>query len=177
VGSIAGQIAKIKGARAVGITGSDEKTRFLKEDCGFDAAVNYKTSANIRKTLKDAVPGGIDVYFDNVGGPISDAAITLINRNARIIICGQISLYNLDAPATGPRNLAYLLVHRARMEGFLVHDYEKRFDEGLRDLKKWLKEGKLIHRETITDGLENAPRAFLGLFHGENIGKQLVKVS
>jgi NADPH-dependent curcumin reductase CurA len=177
VGSIAGQIAKIKGARAVGIAGSDEKIKFLTRDCGFDAAVNYKTAANLRKALKDACPDGVHVYFDNVGGPVSDAAITLIAMRARIIICGQISLYNLETPAIGPRNLAYLLVNRARMEGFLVHDYEPRYEEGLADLRKWLNEGKLIHRETVTAGLENAPRAFLGLFSGDNIGKQLVKVS
>jgi NADPH-dependent curcumin reductase CurA len=177
VGSIAGQIAKIKGARAVGIAGSDEKVQFLKDTCGFDAAINYKTADNLRKTIKAVCPNGVNIYFDNVGGPISDAAITLIAQKARIIICGQIALYNLETPAVGPRNLAYLLVNRARMEGFLVHDYEKRYDEGLADLRAWLKSGKLVHRETIAIGLENAPAAFLGLFKGENIGKQLVKVS
>ncbi len=177
VGSIAGQIAKIKGARVVGIAGSAEKTNFLTGECGFDAAVDYKATSNLRKALKEACPNGVDVYFDNVGGPTSDAAITLINLKARIIICGQISLYNLDAPAVGPRTNAYLLVSRARMEGFLVHDYEPRYEEGLKDLRFWLKAGKLTYRETVTNGLENAPRAFLGLFKGDNIGKQLVKVS
>lgn len=177
VGSIVGQIAKIKGAKAVGITGSDEKVRFLVKDCGFDAAINYKTVPNLRKALKEACPQGIDIYFDNVGGPISDAAITLINLKARIVICGQISLYNLDSPAQGPRNLAYLLVNRARMEGFLVHDYANRYEEGLEELGGWLRDKKLIHRETLVEGLENAPQAFLGLFDGKNIGKQLVKVS
>ncbi len=177
VGYVAGQIAKIKGARTVGIAGSDEKTKFLTKDCGFDAAINYKTAGNIRKALKETCPNGIHVYFDNVGGPISDAAITLLALKARVIICGQISLYNLEMPAEGPRNLAYLLVNRARMEGFLIHDYEARFEEGLADLHQWLKEGKLLNRETVTQGLEKAPQAFLGLFEGKNIGKQIVKVS
>jgi len=177
VGYVVGQIAKIKGMRAVGITGSEEKIKFLTNECGFDAAVNYKTAANLRKILKEACPDGVDIYFDNVGGVVSDAAMTLINKKARIVICGQISLYNLDAPAIGPRNLAYLLVNRARMEGFLVHDYQNRYVEGLQDLSRWLKEGKILRRETIVNGFENTPHAFLGLFKGDNIGKLLVKVS
>jgi NADPH-dependent curcumin reductase CurA len=176
VGSLVGQIAKLKGCRVVGITGSDEKVKILRDEFGFDAAINYKTAGNIRKALREACPGGIDVYFDNVGGEISDAAITLINLKARIIICGQITLYNQEAAQSGPRNLSYLLVNRARMEGFLVHDYEPRFPEGLKEMSLWLKEGKIKYRETIVDGLENAPTAFLGLFRGDNVGKQLVRV-
>ena len=177
VGSAVGQIAKIKGGRAVGIAGSDQKVKYLMEECGFDAALNYKSSQNLRRSIRNACPNGVDVYFDNVGGDISDAAITLINYKARIIICGQISIYNREKTEMGPRNLSYLLVNRARMEGFLIHDYESRFDEGLAQLSEWLKSGRLTYRETIVNGLENAPRAFIGLFHGENIGKQLVKVS
>jgi len=177
VGSIVGQIAKIKGCRAVGITGSDEKCRWLKEELGFDSAFNYKTASNIRKTLKDYCPNGVDIYFDNVGGPISDAAITQINMKARLVICGQISIYNRERMEMGPRNLLYLLIHRARMEGFLIKDYNDRYPEGLTQLTRWLKEGKLKHRETFVNGLENAPNAFIGLFEGKNIGKQLVKVS
>jgi NADPH:quinone reductase len=176
VGSVAGQIAKIKGCRAVGIAGSDDKTRWLRE-IGFDAAINYKTSPNIRKELKDACPDGINVYFDNVGGPITDAAVSLIALKARIIICGQISLYNSEEFQTGPRNLAYLLVNRARMEGFLVLDYVDRYEEGLKELTLWVKGGRIKYRETIIEGLENAPRAFMGLFFGQNTGKQVVKVA
>jgi NADPH-dependent curcumin reductase CurA len=177
VGSIVGQIAKIKGARAVGIAGSDEKVRYLTGECGFDAAVNYKASVPLRKALKDACPNGVDVYFDNVGGPISDAAITLLGMRARVVICGQISLYNDEEPPVGPRLNSYFLVKRARLEGFLVHDYVHRAEEGRRELAAWLKAGKLKSRETIVRGLENTPEAFLGLFRGDNIGKQLVNLS
>jgi NADPH-dependent curcumin reductase CurA len=176
VGSLVGQIAKLKGCRAVGIAGSDEKVRTLTAKFGFDAAINYKTAGNLRKALREACPGGIDVYFDNVGGEISDAAISLINFKARIVICGQITLYNHEEVQMGPRNLAYLLVNRARMEGFLVHDYQDRAMEAIDQLSLWLREGKITHSEHIVEGLENAPRAFLGLFSGENIGKQLVRV-
>jgi NADPH:quinone reductase len=177
VGSVVGQIARIKGARAVGIAGSDAKCAFLKE-LGFDAAVNYKTSGNLRKSLKEACPSGVDVYFDNVGGEISDAAITLINRRARVVICGQISSLNRERAELGPRSTPlYLLINRARMEGFLVMDYADRAREGVAELSSWLREGRLRHRETVVDGLENAPKAFIGLFTGENVGKMLVKVA
>jgi NADPH-dependent curcumin reductase CurA len=177
VGSLVGQIAKINGCRAVGIAGSDEKVRLLRDEFGFDAGINYKTAGNMRKALREVCPDGINIYFDNVGGEISDAAISLIAMKARIIICGQITLYNHEEAQTGPRNLQYLLVNRARMEGFLVHDYLDRYPEGIAQMSAWLKEGKIRHRETIIDGLENAPTAFLGLFHGKNIGKQLVRVA
>ncbi len=177
VGSVVGQIAKLKGCRAVGLAGSDEKVKWITEELGLDAGINYKTEKNIRKAIKESCPNRIDVYFDNVGGPISDAALTQINMKGRILICGQSSLINREEPEMGPRNLLYLLVYRARMEGFLVHDYESRFDEGLKQLTAWVKEGKIKYRETIAEGLENAPKAFIGLFKGENIGKQLVKVS
>ncbi len=176
VGSIAGQIAKIKGCRAVGVAGSDEKINLLKNEFGFDAAINYKTAGNIRKALKDVCPDGVDVYFDNVGGEISDAAVTLMNMNARVIVCGQIALANKETLETGPRNWLYFLVKRARLQGFLVHDYADRFPEGLAQMAQWLKQGKIKHRETIIDGLENAPRAFIGLFNGANVGKQLVRL-
>lgn len=177
VGSTAGQIAKILGCRAVGVCGSAEKARWLTTELGFDAAVNYREDTPVRRALKAACPSGINVYFDNVGGDISDAAITLINLRARIIICGQISIINREKTEMGPRNLLYLLVNRARMEGFLVRDYDDRAAEGVAQLAAWLREGKLKHRETIVEGLENAPAAFIGLFKGENIGKMLVRVS
>jgi len=177
VGMIVGQIAKIHGCRVAGIAGSDRKTRYLIDELGFDAAVNYRTIPDLRKALKEACPNGVDIYFDNVGGDISDAVISLINNNARIPLCGQISLYNdLQIPA-GPRIQPQLLTHSALMKGFIVRNYADRFDEGIRLLAHWLKEKKLKYVENITEGLENAPKAFIGLFAGENLGKQLVKVS
>jgi NADPH-dependent curcumin reductase CurA len=176
VGSVVGQIAKINGCRAVGIAGSDDKVEWLKKDMGFDEAINYKTASNLRKAIRDACPNRVDVYFDNVGGVVSDAAVTQIAMRGRIIICGQISIINREEPELGPRNQLYLLVYRARMEGFLVHDYEARYSEGLNQLKLWLKEGKLKNRETVVNGLEKAPEAFAGLFTGENVGKMVVQL-
>lgn len=177
VGSVAGQIAKIKGCRAVGIAGSDEKVKWLVSELGFDSAINYKSPANLRKAIRDACPDRVDVYFDNVGGPISDAALTQINMRGRIIICGQISTINREQAEQGPRNQLYLLVYRARMEGFLVHDYETRYSEGIDQLTAWIKEGKLKNKETRMRGFENIPKAFMGLFTGDNIGKMVVDTS
>jgi NADPH-dependent curcumin reductase CurA len=177
VGSVVCQIARIKGCRVVGIAGSDEKSEYLTGELGADAAINYKTSGDLRQSLKDACPDGIDVYFDNVGGDISDAATMLINHGARIIICGQIALYNLEWPHVGPRPQLLLLVNRALMQGFIVSDYAARFPEGVGQLGRWFAEGKLKNAEHIIDEFENAPRAFLGLFAGENTGKQLVRVA
>jgi len=177
VGSIAGQIAKIQGCRVVGIAGSDEKVRWLTEGLGFDAAYNYKTvSSNYRKLLT-LCPNGVDVYFDNVGGEITDAVIRLINVRARLVICGQISQYNLEKPEMGPRWLWALIVKQARAEGFLVFQFADRSDEALRQMARWIQEGKVTYRENIVDGIENAPRAFIGMLKGENIGKQLVKIA
>ena len=177
VGTVVGQIARLRGARAVGIAGSDEKTALLTK-LGFAGAVNYKTVGNLRKSLKEFCPDGVDVYFDNVGGEISDAAITLINRRARVVICGQIASINREKPELGPRNAPlYLLVNRARMEGFLVMDYADRYAGALRELSGWVKEGKLQNRETVIEGFENVPRAFIGLFSGENVGKMIVKAA
>jgi NADPH-dependent curcumin reductase CurA len=177
VGMVVCQLAKIEGCRVVGIAGSDEKNKYLTGELGVDAAVNYKTSSGLRQSLKDACPGGIDVYFDNVGGEISDSVLTLINHGARIVICGQIALYNLERPDIGPRVQLSLLVNRALMQGFIVSDYAARSAEGVSRLGRWLAEGKLKNAENIIDGFENAPRAFLGLFAGENTGKQLVRVA
>jgi NADPH:quinone reductase len=176
VGMIVGQIAKIQGCRVVGIAGSDKKTKYLIDELGFDIALNYKTAFNLRRELKDACPEGVDVYFDNVGGEISDAVISLINNNARIPLCGQISLYNETQIPIGPRLEPRLLTFSALMKGFIVHNYADRFDEGLHRLAQWLKEKKLKYAENIVEGLENAPKAFIGLFAGENLGKQLVKI-
>lgn len=176
VGMTVCQIAKIKGCRAVGIAGSDEKNQYLTAELGIDAAVNYK-SPELSRALKEACPKGIDVYFDNVGGEVSDAVWPLLNHGARIVICGQISLYNLDKPDVGPRPQRYLLVNSAMMQGFIVRDYAARFAEGVMNLTQWLVAGKLKYAETIEEGFENTPQAFIGLFSGVNLGKQIVKVA
>lgn len=177
VGSLVGQIAKIKGCRVVGIAGTDEKVRHLTEELGFDKAFNYKTARNYYRKLKELCPNGIDIYFDNVGGAITDAVFRLINVRARLVICGQISQYNLERPEMGPRWLWALIVKQAKAEGFLVFQFADRFQEGLNQMAQWLKDGKLKYRETITEGIEKAPRAFIGMLRGENIGKQLVKIA
>jgi len=177
VGTIVGQIAKIHECRVVGIAGSDKKTKYLTNVLGFDVAINYRSAAVLRNALKEACPGGIDIYFDNVGGEISDAVLSLINNNARIPLCGQISLYNEKDIPMGPRIQPALLTHSALMKGFLVRNYTERFEEGVLQLADWLKTKKLIYAENIIDGLENAPKAFMELFSGGNLGKQLVKVS
>ncbi len=177
VGMTVSQIAKIKGCRVVGIAGSDEKNEYLEHELWVDHTINYKTAADIKQSMKDACPNGVDIYFDNVGGSVSDAVLPLINKGARIIICGQISLYNLEQPDVGPRPQPYLLVNRALMQGFIITDYAPRFAEGVMQLAQWLREGKMKYAENIVDGFENTPQAFLGLFTGENLGKQLVKVA
>jgi NADPH-dependent curcumin reductase CurA len=176
VGSIVGQIAKIKGCRTVGIAGGDDKCDWISTHCGYDAVFNYKTCDNYGAKLKELCPNGIDVYFDNVGGAITDAVFLQINTFARLSICGQISQYNNAKPEMGPRLLGMLIVARAKAQGFLVTDYMPRFGEALAEMSAWLREGKLRYREDIVEGFENLPKAFIGLFHGENIGKRIVKV-
>ncbi len=175
VGMMAGQIAKINRGHVVGIAGTDAKVEHLTKELGF-SAVNYK-SPNFFDELKKACPKGVDIYFDNVGGEITDNVLKLINKHARIVLCGQISSYNLQQPDIGPRQFRTLIVKSATARGFLVYDYKDRFPEGIDQMKKWIQEGKIKCKETIAEGLENAPKAFLGLFTGENTGKQLVKVS
>ena len=177
VGSIVGQIAKLHGCRVVGVAGTDEKVRHVTEDLGFDAAFNYRGVANYVAKLKEVCPAGIDVYFDNVGGELTDAVFQVMNVHARVCVCGQISQYNLDKPELGPRLLWKLIEKRAKVQGFLVLDYAARFKEGAAQLAEWLRSGKLKYRETVVQGLENAPRAFLGMLQGQNIGKQIVAVS
>jgi NADPH-dependent curcumin reductase CurA len=178
VGSLVGQIAKIRDCRVVGIAGSDDKIAHLTDELGFDAAFNYKTVTDYYSRLKEMCPKGIDVYFDNVGGEIADAVFMLINIRARISVCGQISQYNLEQPETGPRLiLTSLLVRQARAEGFLVFQYADRYPEGIAQMAQWLREGKLKYKEDIEEGIENTPRAFIGMLKGRNVGKQLVKVS
>lgn len=177
VGMVVGQIAKMKGCRVVGIAGSDEKTHYLKRELGFDEAINYKTTPNLYEELQKACPNGVDIYFDNVGGNITDAVLRLLNKHARIPLCGQIASYNLDKPDIGPRNFSQILINSALVKGFIVSDYSHRFPEGMKDLAKWVLEGKIKYQETMVEGLENTVDAFLGLFRGDNMGKQIVKVS
>jgi NADPH:quinone reductase len=174
VGQVVGQIAKLMGCHTVGIAGGPDKCT----DCklfGYDVAVDYK-GEDLGPALKDACPDGVDVYFDNVGGDVSGAVQRRLNVGARIVICGQISQYNLERPEP-TFHPGLLIVYRARMEGFLVTDYAHRFDEGALRLAKWVGEGKLTWREDVTEGLENAPAAFMGMLRGENRGKALVKVA
>jgi hypothetical protein len=176
VGSLVGQIAKIKGCRVVGIAGSDEKCSWLTGELGFDAALNYK-STSVFRGLKRHCRDGIDVYFDNVGGDILDAALASINLKARIVLCGMISQYNQKKPAPGPYMLANAISKRARLEGFIVFDYYDRAGEAVEDIVKWYSEGKITYRTDIVEGLENAPVALGGLFNGANTGKLIVRVS
>ena len=177
VGSLAGQIAKIQGCHVVGIAGSDDKVAWLVNDLGFDAAFNYKKTSDYVEKLKQLCPRGIDVFFDNVGGAITDAVFRLINVRARIVICGQISQYNLEEPELGPRLLFQLIIKQARIEGFLVFQFADRYRQGLAQMSTWLKAGQLKYAERITEGIENAPRAFIEMLQGRNTGKQLVKLS
>ncbi len=176
VGMIVGQIAKIKGCRVIGITGSDHKANHLMQELEFDAAINYKSSDWVEQ-LKSVCSVGVDLYFDNVGGTITDEVMKHLRRGARVVLCGQISSYNLEQPDIGPRNFRHLIVKSAMAKGFLViPDYQHRFLEGRQQLQEWLEQGKIKPCETIVQGLENIPKAFLGLFTGENLGKQLVQV-
>ena len=176
VGSLVGQIGKIKGCRVVGIAGTDEKCRWLTEELGFDAAINYKTEP-VDERLKSLCPDGIDVYFDNVGGKILGIVLGQINLRARIVACGMISQYNAETPVPGPYNLINIIPQRARIEGFIIFDYASRYNEAFENLGKWMAEGKMQYRGDVVDGLENAPRAVNKLFDGSNNGKLVVKVS
>jgi NADPH:quinone reductase len=177
VGEIVGQIAKIKRCRVVGIAGSEEKVDHVVSDLGFDAAFNYKTDTDYVGKLRELCPRGIDIYFDNVGGTITDAVMTLINQRARISLCGQISQYNATEPEMGPRLLGLLIERQARMEGFLVTQFAEKTRDAQKKMAEWMKGGKLKYRESIVKGIENAPAAFIGMLSGENIGKQLVQLS
>lgn len=176
VGSVVGQIAKIKGARVVGIAGGADKCRYLVEELGFDAAIDYKTE-NVAEALKTHCPDGVNVYFDNVGGDILDAVLTRLARGARIVICGAISQYNNTTPVKGPANYLSLLVQRATMTGIVVSDYYDRAAEAAMVMAGWIQSGKLKTREDIVDGLDNFPKAFDMLFTGANNGKLVLKVA
>jgi NADPH-dependent curcumin reductase len=174
VGSAVGQIARIKGARAVGIAGSQDKCDYVVRELGFDNCVNYKTG-DLAAALRAACPGGVDVYFENVGGDVLRSVMTLLNQNARIPLCGLISEYNATESTPGP-NLRPLLFNRVLLKGFIVSDHLARLGEFLKDCGGWLREGRLKHREDIVIGLEKAPEAFIGLLQGKNFGKLLVRV-
>ncbi|MBI36907.1 MAG: NADP-dependent oxidoreductase [Alphaproteobacteria bacterium] len=176
VGSVVGQIAKIKGCNVVGIAGGSEKCRYLEEELGFDYTIDYKSQLNISNALDSTCPKGIDIYFDNVGGAILDEVLNHINLGARIPICGMISEYNLSEPQLVPRPTRALLVNRARMQGLLVWDWVERRQEGIEQMARWIKEGKLHYKEDILEGIDKAPEAFLKLFKGQNFGKQIIKV-
>ena len=176
VGSVAGQIAKINACRVVGIAGTEEKCALLTSDFGFDAAINYKTSGNMRKAIAAACPNGVDVYFDNVGGDISDAVLMNINQFARIAVCGAISIYNETSQPKGISVQSYLIKNRVLMQGFIVSDYAAKFPKALIQLSQWLAEGLLTYTETIVEGFDQIPQAFLDLFEGKNKGKMVVKI-
>jgi NADPH-dependent curcumin reductase CurA len=177
VGCTAGQIAKIKECRVVGIVGTEEKAKLLKGHFKFDDALNYKTSSNLSEEIKSACPRGVDIYFDNVGGPISDAVLENMNPHGRVILCGQISLYNSPNAPQGPRPTPLLLSRSISMEGFIVSNFKARFPEAISVLSKWLDDGKIEASETIVQGFENLPKALIGLFSGANTGKMLVRAA
>jgi NADPH-dependent curcumin reductase CurA len=176
VGQTVGQVAKIKGCRAVGIAGGQAKCDFVVKDLGFDACIDYK-AGSVRDGLKQHCPNGVDVYFDNVGGDILDTVLTRINRKARIVICGAISQYNNTTPMRGPSNYMSLLVNRARMEGMVVFDYADRYHVAIKEIAGWMREGKFKSREDIVERLDHFPEALNGLFAGENFGKLILKVN
>jgi hypothetical protein len=175
VGSVVGQLAKVWGCRAVGIAGGAAKCDYVKRELGFDACVDYK-AAKLGEALKHACPGGVDVYFDNVGGQIFDTLLTQMNLFSRVVVCGLISDYNATEPY-GIRNWRAVLVNRIRLRGMIVFDWKERYGEALAALGGYYSEGKLKYRESVIEGLENAPRGLIALLKGENFGKQLVKLA
>jgi len=176
VGQTVGQLAKIKGCRAVGIAGGPEKCRWVVEELGFDACIDYK-AGDVKAALKEHCPKGVDIYFDNVGGDILDAVLTRITRGARIIICGAISQYNNTGAVKGPANYLSLLVNRARMEGIVVFDYAPRFPIAIAEMGGYLKDGRMKSREDVAVGLDTFPETLLRLFRGENFGKLILQVA
>ena len=176
VGAIVGQLGKISGCRVIGVAGSNEKTRYVLNELNFDACINYK-SEDVADRFNELCSGAIDIYWDNVGGPVTDAAIDNIAIRGKAVVCGQISNYNAVRMPQGPRNIPRMLLsRRAVMEGFLVYQFRDRYAEGLLKLATWIQEGLLKYKEDIIDGIENSPSAFIGLLQGSNFGKLLVKV-
>ena len=177
VGSIAAQIARIKGCRVIGIAGSPEKIDYLENNLGLDKGINYKQTEDITAAIKAACPDGVDVFFDNVGGELFDAVFANINKHARVAICGQIADYNEENPPQGPRPMHKLIKKSARMEGFVAYDFSDDFENAKKQMSEWYNEGKLTYKENLIHGFDNIPAAFMGLFSGENIGKQMVKIA
>ena len=176
VGSCVGQIAKIKGCRSVGIAGGPDKVRMCREEFRYDSAVDYKAE-DFEPSLAAACPEGVDVYFDNTAGTISDSVMQRVNVGARVVICGTASVASWDPMPQGPRVERHLLVKRARMQGFLVFDYAQRFPEALQELEGWVRAGQVHFREDILDGMEEAPGSIAGLYRGENLGKRLIRIA
>jgi NADPH-dependent curcumin reductase CurA len=175
VGSLVGQIAKLKACRAVGIAGGPEKCRMVVEELGFDACIDYK-AADYKAALKTATPDGVDVYFDNVGGEILDSALTRMNTFGRVAVCGLISQYNATE-AYGMKNFRLVLVKRLKVQGFIIFDLQEHYTQAYRELGEWVASGKLRYKETIAEGIRSAPAAFIGLLRGANVGKQLVRLA
>ena len=176
VGSTVGQIGKILGLRVVGIAGTDEKVEMIKSEFGFDEGINYNTTENMKEAIKKACPDGVDVYFDNVGGDISDAVLFNINKFSRTVVCGAISIYNETTLPKSTSVQPFLIKNSSLMQGFVISDFEEKHPEGVQQLAKWLQEGKLKYTETIREGFDTIPQAFLDLFEGKNKGKMVVKV-
>jgi NADPH-dependent curcumin reductase CurA len=176
VGSVVCQIARIKGCSVIGSAGSDEKVAWLKEEAGADEAFNYKTAGDLMETVGRLSPNGIDVYYENVGGRHLEAALEQMNTYGRIVMCGMIDQYNATEPPAGPFNLGYVISKQLRMQGFIVIDYMDRMPQFYADMGKWIAEGKIKWRETIMEGIDKAPEAFMGLFEGKNFGKMVVKL-
>ena len=175
VGEVVGQIAKIKGCRVIGIAGGEDKCRYITEELGFDGAIDYK-SESLHPAVHRLCPGGIDVYFDNVGGETLDVALAQLRLNARVVICGAISQYNNTAPVKGPENYLSLLINRATMQGFIVFDFAADYAQAAGEMSQWMAEGRLQAREHIVEGLETFPETLLMLFDGRNQGKLIIKV-
>ena len=176
VGSIVGQIAKLYGCKVIGIAGTDDKVTMLKSSLGFDEAINYNTTKNMTAAIKEAAPNGVDIYFDNVGGPISDAVLLNIKPFARFIICGAISVYNNTELPKSISVRPFLIKNSALMQGFIVFNYAEKYPEAIKQISQWLAEGKLSYTETIVEGFDAIPQTFLDLFQGKNKGKMLVKI-
>lgn len=177
VGAIVCQIAKLKGCYVAGSVGSDEKARYLKEELGVDAVVNYKTTDNLHAAIADACPNGIDVYFENVGGEHLEAVLNVMNDYGRIAVCGMIDQYNATEPTPGPANLAQIIIKKLKIQGFIIFDHWDGYPAFVQEMGQWIQEDKVSWKETVYEGIEQAPDAFIGLFTGKNTGKMLVKLS
>jgi len=175
-GSLVAQLGKAWGCRVVGTAGSEDKCRWLRQACGVDVAIDYRRAGDLYEALRPACPAGIDVYFENVGGPMLDAVLRLINVNARIPLCGMISQYNLEVPEPGPRYLFSLIGNRGLMQGFIISDHMSRYPEFVGEVGPLLKAGRITYQETVVEGIERAVEAFVGLFSGDNTGKMLVRL-